>query len=505
MAQETQKTYAGVINRNMETEAGQIDRTCDLEVKFKTPPDNETLLEFMKFSGIEIHKLDGCIQFPNGKVDFTFTRRQGAVEADKNLRKLKEEGHSMPVHRLYVNDKIVVHLSWVPIRMEDSVIANYMKNNYARVISIKHQINRWNIKNGNRMLLMEKKDLKEGPPIPSYIWINNARIAARHYGQIPTCARCNQAGHRAIQCTRDRQVPAQKLSRQRDHVRAPTLREEMRDDGRTQSTHTEGEKGNPPERNTPTTATPVIYHRPSHIEDEDIVSNEEREQLLELIEKAKNQSTPNNDKLPIDTNQRNARNDQEHESEIEGILPSISSSETSSGNQSEEEENHDETAHPEWHETSTREQRDSPESPTETETNEINSETPINTKRHRTSNDDEDHLPPRKASSLSIGPTVSCRCLKCNKPLEIPDDRTVIDCLFCKEEHTILSACCENNPNMIFTTTQIRMIKEIYCNTKKKAVITRCCQQLIHEEDDNRNECPLCGKHKGLKDHHLKN
>nr|XP_039248145.1 uncharacterized protein LOC120326009 isoform X2 [Styela clava] len=191
--------YADVAAQNVPQDISWIDRSCDLSFKMKRQIKRDEFWKFLEDLGIKIEEVDGIVQYPNGTTEVSFTNRLKALQMDRMLWKLKQEGKRLPAHRLIVPDKLPLYVNWVPTKMNDNLIMNYITENHGKPDSIAQLKDNKGVKNGSRRIIINREHLVSNP-IKSYINIRGFKLFVKHPGQLETCSYCNEPGHMRFQC-----------------------------------------------------------------------------------------------------------------------------------------------------------------------------------------------------------------------------------------------------------------------------------------------------------------
>ncbi|XP_077970555.1 uncharacterized protein LOC120327674 isoform X2 [Styela clava] len=191
--------YADVAAQNVPQDISWIDRSCDLSFKMQRQIKRDEFWKFLEDLGIKIEEVDGIVQYPNGTTEVSFTNRLKALQMDRMLWKLKQEGKRLPAHRLIVPDKLPLYVNWVPTKMNDNLIMNYITENHGKPDSIAQLKDNKGVKNGSRRIIINREHLVSNP-IKSYINISGFKLFVKHPGQLETCSYCNEPGHMRFQC-----------------------------------------------------------------------------------------------------------------------------------------------------------------------------------------------------------------------------------------------------------------------------------------------------------------
>nr|XP_039250167.1 uncharacterized protein LOC120327877 [Styela clava] len=194
------RSYASAAAQNVpENEAPWLDRSCDIRFKFQRQIKREEMWKFLEEIGANFDKIDGVVQYPNGVTEISFSNRLVALQMDRKIWQMEQEGKHLPAHKLMIPDKIPLYINWTPIRMTDNIILDYIEKNHGKPESIAHLKDRRGIRNGARRIIMKREDLAN-KPIKSYIFIRGCKLFVKYPGQIGTCSYCNEAGHMRFEC-----------------------------------------------------------------------------------------------------------------------------------------------------------------------------------------------------------------------------------------------------------------------------------------------------------------
>lgn len=176
--------YAKALRKNID-DGIQIDRTCDIKLKFKRA-NKELVKELLDKATADKSKIQGIVYYPNATVDLTFFERKDMLYFESSVEKIRCTLNDFRGTYVYVPERINVELHHVPIRTKNEDICRVLQQGRGPPTSIECVKNEDGMLTGIRRVAFNHEIIKKHP-FKSYVYIGGQTIKVKYRGQEETC------------------------------------------------------------------------------------------------------------------------------------------------------------------------------------------------------------------------------------------------------------------------------------------------------------------------------